>query len=98
MPEKLILVATLTAKPGLGDQLGDRLSTLVEPTRGEAGNLGYVLHRARDDGNTWMLYENWRSKEDLDAHFEAPYLQAFLQAAPALLAKEMDLTFFRQIA
>jgi quinol monooxygenase YgiN len=96
MSEQLTLVAMLKAKPGRSEELGSRLKALIEPTRAEAGNIDYLLHRATDGDDTWMLYENWRSKRDLDLHFETSYLKDFLKAAPTLLANEMDLRFFQQ--
>jgi quinol monooxygenase YgiN len=41
----------------------------------------------------WILYESWRSRADLDAHFEQPYTRAMLARFPELLASEMELTF-----
>lgn len=94
MANQLTLVATLRAKAGHEDELGRRLQALVEPTRGEPGCLNYDLHRSNDDAAAWMLYENWRAREDLDAHFEMPYLRALLKDLPDLLAEEMDLRYF----
>lgn len=96
MSAQLTLVATLRAKSGHSEELGSRLKALVEPTRSEVGNIDYRLHRATKDDDTWMLYENWCSKEALEAHFEAPYLKDFLKNAPSLLANEMELAFFQQ--
>jgi quinol monooxygenase YgiN len=59
----------------------------------EAGSLGYTLHRDNGDPNVWILYETWKSRADLDAHFEQPYTRAMLARFPDLLAREMELTF-----
>lgn len=93
MTEPLTLIARLTAKPGQGEALGDGLRRLIAPTTKEAGSLGYVLHRDNADADVWILYETWRSRADLDAHFERPYAKAMLARFPELLAKEMELTF-----
>lgn len=73
--EQLTVVAFLRAKEGKSEELGRRLSAVVEPTRREPGNLNYDLHRSCDDPNLWVLYENWASAAALDAHFETPYLK-----------------------
>lgn len=52
------------------------LSSLVEPTRQEEGNLQYHLHE-HEDGRLF-LYEVWRSQEDLDRHNAQPPLSDFL--------------------
>lgn len=94
MSEPLTLLAILSARPGQADELGRRLTALVAPTRLEPGCLNYDLHRSTDDPAIFMLYENWRSKADLDAHFEMPYLKNFLAGMDEVLAKEMDIRFF----
>lgn len=94
MSEKLTLVAFIKAKPGQEDELGRRLSLLVAPTRSEEGCINYDLHRSNDDPSLWMLYENWRFKADLDAHFEQPYLREFLAHKEEVLAGDMQIRLF----
>lgn len=93
MTAQLTLIARLTAKPDKAEELGDGLKALIYPTVKEAGSLGYTLHRDNDDPNVWILYETWKSRADLDAHFEQPYTKAMLARFPELLAREMELTF-----
>lgn len=95
MTDKLTLIAHLKAKPGCEALLGERLNALVAPTRTEAGCINYDIHQDKDDAAIWMLYENWRSKNDLDAHFETPYLREFLNDLADLLAEDMDIRFYR---
>lgn len=94
MSEQLTLLALLTAKAGQEDELGHRLAALIAPTRLEAGCINYDLHRSNESPAVFMLYENWRSKADLDAHFEMPYLKDFLARMDEVLAGEMDIKFF----
>jgi quinol monooxygenase YgiN len=94
MPSKLTLVAFLRAKPGQSEELGRRLNALVDPTRAEAGCIGYDLHRSNEDKAVWMLYENWRSAADLDAHFEMPYLKEFVARLAEVVEGDMDLRRF----
>jgi quinol monooxygenase YgiN len=88
---QLSLIAFIRAKPGLGDELGRRLSTLVEPARAETGNINCDPHRSNDDADVWVLYENWKAPSDLAAHFELPYIKAFVAASPEVLEGELDL-------
>jgi quinol monooxygenase YgiN len=75
----------------MGDELGRRLAVLVEPARAEPGNINYDLHRSNEDPDVWVLYENWKAPSDLAAHFELPYMKAFVAALPEVLEGEMDL-------
>src|SRR5215472_4106414 len=70
---------------------GRRLATLAAPLRAEPGNINYDLHRSNDDPDVWILYENWKAPSDLAAHFELPYMKAFLAELPEVLEGEMDL-------
>lgn len=90
---ELTLIARLTAKPGQGDALGEGLKALIAPTLREEGAIHYRLHRDNDDPDVWILYETWRSRADLDAHFEQPYTKAMLARFPDLLARDMELSF-----
>lgn len=89
--KQLTMIAIIRAKKGMGDELGRRLGTLVEPARAEPGNVNYDLHRSDDDPDVWVIYENWKQPSDLDAHFEYPYMKAVLATLPEVLDGEMDL-------
>jgi quinol monooxygenase YgiN len=93
MTKQLTLIARLTARSETSEELGNGLRQLIAPTLSEEGAIGYVLHRDNDDANVWFLYETWRSRADLDAHFEQPYTKAMMARFPDLLASEMELTF-----
>ena len=92
--EQLTLVAFLKAKHGQEEELGRRLLTLFEKARAEDGNINYDLHRSSEAPDTWMLYENWRSPADLDAHFALPYMRQFVSTLDEVLEGEMDLRRF----
>ncbi|MFE8100869.1 putative quinol monooxygenase [Brenneria goodwinii] len=93
----LTVVAQLTAKPGQEEELGRRLRNMIPPTLGEKGCINYDLHRSNDDPATWMFYENWESKEDLDAHIAAQHFTDFQKVKDEVLAKEMVVQYFSPI-
>jgi quinol monooxygenase YgiN len=97
MPTPLTLLAELKAKPGKTAELAQRLQALVAPTRAEAGCLGYVLHRSSDDPDLFVLYEQWRSRHDLDLHLATPRLVDFFARMPRLLAVEVSMRFFQVV-
>ena len=75
--EKLTIIATLIARPGKEEALGVALGALVAPSRAEAGNINYDLHRSKNDSGTWVVYENWKSDEALEFHVKTPHFIAF---------------------
>ncbi|OLT17022.1 hypothetical protein BJF79_18135 [Actinomadura sp. CNU-125] len=82
------LYGFLRPKPERADDVKRLLSSLVEPTRREEGNLQYHLHE-HEDGRLF-LYEVWRSQEDLDRHNEYPPLREFLANIDDYLAEPVD--------
>lgn len=92
MSEPLILFARLKARPGQAEALELALRGLVGPTRAEAGCLAYVLHRAVELPDTWLLYESWASRAALDAHFAQPYMQALMSRAPEWVDGAVEMT------
>ncbi|MBB4756819.1 antibiotic biosynthesis monooxygenase [Xanthomonas arboricola] len=93
----LTVVAQLTAKPGQEEELGRRLRNMIPPTLAEKGCINYDFHRSNDDPATWMFYENWDSKEDLDAHIKSKHFLAFQAAKDEVLAKDMLVQYFTPV-
>lgn len=96
--EKITVLARIKAKPGLEDRVRQEMMGLVEPTRREPGCINYDLHRACENASEFILYENWRSRQDLDDHLQMPYLQSFKQKAGELLAEPLEITLWEMIS
>ncbi|MFG2645086.1 putative quinol monooxygenase [Streptomyces sp. NPDC048370] len=79
----IALYGFLRPRPEYADEVRRVLSSFVEPTRREPGNLQYHLHE-HEDGR-FFLYEVWRSQEDLDQHNATPPLAAFLGSLSTFL-------------
>lgn len=87
-------IAFIRARAGRSDDLGRRLLGLVAPSRLEPGCINYDVHRSGDDADLWCVYENWRSAEDLAAHFDMPHMQTFVAELPVLVDGPLDLRRF----
>lgn len=96
--DELTLIAKLTTKREYADLLGEELRGLVAPTLAEPGSIAYRIHRDRDDPAVWTLYETWRSRADLDAHFQQHYTKALMDRFPHILARDMELTFASEVS
>jgi quinol monooxygenase YgiN len=53
--DKLVSIAVLKARDGMGERLRDALLTLIGPTRQEPGNLDYVLFELKDEPGTFYM-------------------------------------------
>ena len=45
-----------------------------------------------------MFYENWRSKDDLDAHLKTPHLQPLFGRLDELLARPVEIKFYEMLS
>lgn len=91
-------LALIRAQGGRADELGEALLRLVPPSRLEPGCVTYDLHRSLNDSDLWLVYEIWRSKEDLEAHFKQEFMQRFLSEVPILVDGDLDLRAFTPIS
>jgi quinol monooxygenase YgiN len=92
MSEPLTVVARVRAKIGQQERLRQELQRLVAPTRAEVGCLGYDLHESKTEPGWFLLYETWKSEEDLQAHFQTSYLKAFFHRVPELADGPSEIT------
>ncbi len=74
--DAVILTAMVKAKAGEETAVKEALLSLVGPTRKEPGCLCYNLHQSKTDPTQFMFYEQWASKEALDAHGKTPHMKA----------------------
>jgi len=70
----IVVVATLTAKPGMGDALAAGLQDAVVQTHTEDGCVLYALHRGLEDPDTLVFVERWTSPEALEQHSAQPWV------------------------
>ncbi|MGW3411419.1 putative quinol monooxygenase [Streptomyces sp. NPDC000888] len=86
--------ATLTANPGMGDQLVALLLTgLNEGSPGASEHcLVYVVSRSASDPDVVHVTEGWTSEEDHHRIFAGETAQAMVAQIDPLLAKDSEYT------
>lgn len=94
----LTVVATMRAKPGKEQELQEVLEALIAPTRAEADNVTYALHRGAQDPAVFIFVEHWTNQAALDAHLGTPHLQAALPKIPELLDGDLVITPLHRVA
>ena len=95
---KVTVVATFKAKPGMEGTVREAIEAVIALTRAESGCINYDLHQSTEDASIFMLYENWVSKKDLDEHLEMPYLQDIVARADDMLAEPIGIALYRMIS
>ena len=96
MNQKLVVVATLVAKPGHGAALKAALEKLVPPSRAEAGCTRYDLHADHESPDRFVMLEEWRDAVALQEHEATPHFKALIDAVGSIV--EVKLAKLTQIA
>ena len=61
------------------------MEELVEPTRAQPGCHRYTLYQGKEQPDVWLLFEEWRSEDNLKAHVETPHMKAFLERSKEVI-------------
>lgn len=75
---KLYLVAKMTAREGMGEELLGRLIEMTQLSRVENGSVFYDLHVDQGDPNTFCFVECWQSRIDWDVHMTTDHVKALM--------------------
>ena len=86
--------ATMTAKPGMGDQLVEMLLTGLRPGNPAASEycLVYLVSRSASDQDVVHITEGWTTAEDHDRIFAGPEAKALVEQLGSLIAGESTYT------
>ena len=82
----LTAIGVVRAKPHQEEELGRRMAALLEPTRSEPVCIAYDLFQSIEDPAIWVVLEQWRSVEDLDAHVVTEHMTSFLAHSDEVIA------------
>lgn len=76
MSDKIAVFATITAKPGKGDEVAAALATMFGPVASEDGTEVYALHRKQGEPDTILFYELYSDADSLGAHGSSEAMKA----------------------
>ena len=93
----VVVVAMLKVRPGTAAEAIEAFRPVVEKTHHERGCLAYALHRDRSAPDMIVLIEKWASQEDLDRHFDKPYVEDLGEMSSKLLAEPPRIVFCEPI-
>lgn len=96
--KNVAVIAQIKVKEGMEENVREELFKLIAPTRSEPGCILYKLYQSADDKHTFMFYECWRSKGDLDAHLQKPYIKAFVEKAGEMLTEPLGVSLWSKIS
>lgn len=85
------VVARLTAFPEKVEEARALLTSLLAPTRQEAGCIQYELLQNQADPTDFTFVEEWESHAALDTHLASAHIQAAIARVPELIAEGPDI-------
>jgi quinol monooxygenase YgiN len=87
-----VVTARWTVKEGREKQVQDAILGLVEPSRGEPGNLFYQANRDVDDPRVFFFYEMYADRAAYEAHGASEHFQRLGHdtAIPLLESRERE--------
>ena len=94
----LTVIAQIKVKEGMEGNVREELFKLMAPTRSEPGCIVYDLYQSTDDKQTFMFYECWMSKRDLDEHLQKPHIKAFMDKAGGMLEEPLKVSLWEMIS
>jgi quinol monooxygenase YgiN len=78
-PDKpFVMLVKVKIKPGMNEKFTALFAEAIKGTRKEVGNLAYDLNADADDGQTYVVYEKWKSLKALEEHLKAEYVTKLL--------------------
>ncbi len=97
-PDKVFVMAVaLKTEPGQAEALVSAFAKATPLTRKEPGNLAYLLLRSPTEKDSFVVFERWKSLDDLQKHLEQPYIAELLRALEPVLASSPELTVMHPV-
>jgi quinol monooxygenase YgiN len=87
---EVCIITLIHARKHREDQVKEALLTVALAARSDEGCISYELHQDVHDSTTFILFENWRSKEDVDRHMATDRTRRFLSRADLLASPAME--------
>jgi quinol monooxygenase YgiN len=81
----LALIGRFRVCAGAGPRIEKEFAKASAQTASEAGVLAYQLHREPNNPDVFVVYERWRSLDDLEAHLRTAYITALRAEIDAVM-------------
>lgn len=94
----LVMLVTFKVKPEQREAFKAVLQKDAEGARTESGNTTFEFYQAKDDANTFFLFERWTNQAALDLHFTQAYVKNVLELSKTALAKPMEILYLNDLA
>lgn len=91
-------MAFVRARAGRSQELGVRLSALIEPSRAAAGCLSFALQHSQGDPDLWLVSGFWVNQQAMTAYFSTPAMEVFAELVQDLVVNSLDFHTFKEVS
>jgi quinol monooxygenase YgiN len=88
------VIAKITIKPDMTDDLKNIVPGLVAETRKENGCLSYQLFQDIKVKNVFAMIEEWENQEALDKHMNSKHFQEAIPKIVAIQEKDIEINVY----
>ena len=90
----VVLAARFKIKPEKRNLFLQLAKATLEPTRAEKGVISYSFYEESSVPNSFIYFEEWKSREALAEHLKTPYTQRLIQQFPDMLDGEPNIRVY----
>jgi len=94
MSNEVINTVEVRAAAGRSEELGRQLQRIVDTLRQTPGCDAYMVDRCPEDSQRWTVSARWQSEAAMQAHFNRPEAQGFIDLIDSRLANSVDFNSF----
>lgn len=86
----IIIHARMLVKPEKKEDFLQEIEAVIKETRAEEGNSSYELFQDPKEHNSFVMIENWKDMEAVQAHNTSSHFQTFIAAAKDMLSAPLQ--------
>ena len=95
--EQVAVIAKITSKPGMRNDLARALDGAFPNVDKETDTTYYILHEDDNDENVLWMYELYTNKAALEAHQSAPWFKEWGPSLAPFMGGRPELIFMKPV-
>ena len=94
----VILTAIMTVAEGKGDVVEREFKKLTPKVLKDPGAIAYIVHRAVDEPNKFLIYEQYENEDAFKYHIQTEHFKAYRQTTKDYYVGQNEVVFYKKIA
>jgi quinol monooxygenase YgiN len=89
-----LLAGKFKAKPERIKDIVELARSMFSPSRAEAGCITYNFYEDRGAENSFLFFEEWKSQEAIDEHFQTPHFKQFMEKFQDMIQGQPEIKIY----